>query len=114
MRRGRRMNVNEPAIRCVPTTIFDRHDSAYELYIDRSLVALLACRHDAQQFIRQWPLQGYRIVDGAIKPCVPFLFSRKEHRHCLGVNWPHNVIRLCRKKRKQAVLASFALALAGP
>jgi hypothetical protein len=84
------------------------------LFLNRRPIALLAGRNDPQRFIRQRALQRNCIVDRALKPCVPFLFSRNEHRHCLGVNWPHNVIRLCRKKCKQAVLTSQSIAAIFP
>jgi hypothetical protein len=50
----------------------------------------------------------------AIKPSVELLLSRKQHRHCLGVNWPHNIIGCSGQEREQAMLARFAFALAGP
>jgi hypothetical protein len=38
------------------------------LLLNRRLIALLTRRYDPQQFYRQRPLQGGRIIDGATKP----------------------------------------------
>jgi hypothetical protein len=70
------------------------------LSVVRRLIAFLTLRHDAQQFIRQRSLQGDGIVEGAIKPSVELLLSRKQHRHGLGVNRAHNIIGLRREKRE--------------
>src|SRR5262249_862109 len=43
-----------------------------------------------------------------------FLFSRKQQRHGLRVNRPHDVIRLRGEKREQGMLSSLSLPLACP
>jgi hypothetical protein len=56
------------------------------LFIHRRLIAFLTLRHDPQKLIRQRPLQCDCIVNRGIKPNIPFLWLRMQHRHRLGVN----------------------------
>src|SRR5215469_5107166 len=80
----------------------------------RRIVALLARCHDPQRLIWQRPLQRDCIVNWAIKPSVPFMFSCQKYRHRLGMDRLHNVVRFCGQEREELMLASLALPLACP
>jgi Transposase DDE domain len=70
----------------------DRSVQLLSVMADRCSIAFLTRCHDVKHFVLQWPLQRDCINDRAGQPNVEFLVRHQKHRHCLGVNWPHNVV----------------------
>src|SRR5262249_24927499 len=61
-----------------------------------------------------WPLQCNRFVYRTLKPRVDFLLCGQNHRHCLGMDRAHGIVRFGRQKREEPMLAALAPSLAGP
>jgi hypothetical protein len=56
----------------------------------RAVFLIGATRDDPQSGIRQWPLQGPRLVPGRTQPHVAFFVGRQDYRHGFGMNRLHD------------------------
>jgi hypothetical protein len=48
---------------------------------------------DANNIVRQWPLQRLRLIPRRAHPYVAFFFGRQDHRHGFGMDRPDDGIR---------------------